>query len=203
MSVEERLAVLVKDVFAATLKPRGYKKTGLRWMRRTPTARHVIGIQRSGGNIGEHLGFYINVGAYVDQFATIIGQQPIDKPKEHECQYYRRLENVVDFPHPRIDMEDWTDEALFPALTQALIATDKVLADIDSPEALVGLLSDPVMCGGLNFDLFAYRCATGDLDGIRAQYAASLSRFGSESRWPRLSAHFEQIAEQFGINLTR
>jgi len=136
MSVEERFAVLVKDVFAATLKPRGYKKTGLRWHRRTPTAWHMIGIQRSSGNFGDHLRFYVNVGAYVDQVATINGQQLIDKPKEYQCHYSKRLENVVDFPHPWIDLEDWTDETLFPALAQALIATDKVLADIDSPEAL-------------------------------------------------------------------
>ncbi|MDQ1123478.1 hypothetical protein [Microbacterium trichothecenolyticum] len=54
----------------------------------------------------------------------------------------------------------------------------------------------------LDDDLFAWFCATGRLADARAQFAAARERFGTQDRWPRLAANFDETAQKYGVALS-
>jgi len=198
--LEAQFDALVRDVVVPVLKPLGYAKSALRWTRRAAEAVYLIGLQRSDGNGPGHLRFYVNVGAYVPKFAHVIGKPVIDAPKEPDCHWRARLEKVTGWAVDCVDVEAWSGGAP-SGLGQALAEADAVLAGIDGAAALVRMLDTPPLFGGLNLDLFAYRCATGDIDGASRQVDAASVRFGAEPRWVRLQALFDQTAAKFGIVL--
>jgi hypothetical protein len=197
--LEDRFKALVKDVVTPTLKPRGYAKRRLSWVRTGDEALHSIGLQRSHGNAPEHLRFYVELGAYVPEFARTIGQAVPDDPAAATPQYQRRFESVCDWPGQWIDLESWSDAELHPAFEAALVVLDERLARITGPAQLVDALHQSG--AGLDLDLFAWWCATGDSAGMAEQFETAHAGFGHEERWPRLYAQFERVAQRFEVPL--
>lgn len=195
--LQDRLDALIADVVVPTLKPRGYRKRKLDWVRVGETAVHSITLQRSHGNAPDHLRFYVSAAAYVPEFARAIGQSVPDDPAKATPHYSRRFEEVVDWPAQWIDLEAWDDADLHPAFRSAIEALDAHLATLTTPEALVRELA--ASGAGLDLDLFAWWCARGDVDGMREQVATARAAFGAEERWPRLLAQFDRVAERFGV----
>lgn len=196
--LEARFDALVAGVVVPALKPLGYRKRKLSWSRETPEAVHGITLQRSQGNAPDHLRFYVEVNAYVPDFARTVGATVPDRLEKATPQYSRRFESVIDWPGQWIDLESWTDEDLHPAFDEALLKLDGHLAAIDTAPALAEALRSG---GPLNLDLFAWWCATGNTEEQAAQLAAAQAEFGQEDRWPRLLAQFERTAGRFGVVL--
>jgi hypothetical protein len=197
--LEDRLDALVKGVITPTLKPRGYAKQRLAWTRKGSDTVQSITLQRSHGNSPGPLRFYVDVGAYVPAFARTIGATVPENLAKGTPQYQQRFEGICDWPDQWIDLENWSDEDLFPAFETALMVLDEHLAGIAGPTELAEVLR--TSGSGLNLDLFAWWCATGDTDQISEQVATARAGFGHEERWPRLYAQFERVAEKFGVAL--
>ena len=195
--LEARFDALVSGVVVPALKPLGYRKRKLSWTRQTPAALNGITLQRSQGNTPGHLRFYVEVSAYVPDFARAVGASVPDQPEKATAQYSRRFESVIDWPGQWIDMESWTDDELHPAFGGALARIHQHLDEIDSAPALAEALR---ATGPLNLDLFAWWCATGNTEERAAQLTAAQEEFGHEDRWPRLLAQFERTAARFGID---
>ncbi|MFJ3957387.1 DUF4304 domain-containing protein [Arthrobacter sp. NPDC090010] len=196
--LETRFNALIADVVVPELKARGYRKRKLVWTRQTPEALHEIAFQRSQGNASDHVRFYVEIGAYVPEFAHRTGNTVPEDLLRATTQYRRRFESVVDWPGQWVDLEAWTDQDLAPALRSALLSLDEHLSGITTAAAMAAALRSG---GPLNLELFAWWCATDD-DGERdAQLAAAEAEFGREDRWPRLYAQFERVAARYGITL--
>jgi hypothetical protein len=197
--LQERLDSLIADVVVPTLKPRGYRKRRLEWVRATDAAVHAITLQRSHGNAPDHLRLYVDVSAYVPEFARTIGQTVPADARTATPHYSRRFEDVCEWPAQWIDLEAWSDEDLHPAFHAALATLDEHLAGVVTPAALVDVLR--AGDAGLDLDLFAWWCATGDRAGMEEQLATARSAFGAEERWPRLEAQFVRVADRYGVAL--
>ncbi len=195
--LQDRLDTLIADVVVPTLKPRGYRKRRLEWVRVGDTAVHSIALQRSHGNAPDHLRFYVDVAAYVPAFARTIGQTVPADPATATPHYSQRFESVCDWPAQWVDLEAWDDADLHPAFRSALETLDAHLSALTTPEALVEVLTSSG--AGLDLDLFAWWCARGDAEGMRQQLATAHATFGGEERWPRLRAQFDRVAERFGV----
>lgn len=193
-TLEERFTALVSDTVVPTLKPRGYRKQRLVWTRTGDAVMHQIVLQRSQGNAPDHLRVYIELAAYSAEFARTVRATVPDDLAKATPQYTRRFESVAQWPAQWIDLEDWTDAELHPALTDALVRVDDHLAALRDAPSLADALRTR---GPLNLDLFAWSCATGDEDAIGRQLADAHAEFGVEERWPRLFAQFERTAARF------
>lgn len=197
--LDDRFDSLVRDTVAPLLKSRGYAKRKLSWVRRTEAAVHWITLQRSQGNAPDHLRFYVELAAYVPAFARTVGAVVPDDPTKATPPYRRRFEQVVQWPGQWVDLEDWDDASLAEALQHALGKVDEHLVALDGPEALVAAMRSAG--SGLDLELFAWWCATGDTAGMADQLALAEAGFGQEERWPRLFAQFERVAARFGVAL--
>ncbi|MFZ4893570.1 DUF4304 domain-containing protein [Plantibacter sp. Mn2098] len=196
--LEERFDSLVSEVVTTTLKPLGYRKKQLVWTRATDAAVHRIVLQRSQGNTANHLRFYVELSAFVPAFARAIGHTVPADPTKATPPYTRRFESVAHWPSQWVDLEEWEDADLNPALETALRRVDAHLAEIVTADALADALRTR---GPLNVDLFAWSLVTGDTAAVDGQIAAARAQFGAEDRWPRLFAQFERTAARHGVVL--
>jgi len=190
--LEARLTGLVNESVVPVFKSRGYRKSRLTWVREAPAAVHEITLQRSHGNDAEHLRFYVEVAAYVPEFARALGHSVPDSLSSGTPQYRRRFEEIVGWPQQWIDLESWRDEELRPRFRDAVDALADHLDRIVTAEELIAALKEN--SPGLDLDLFAWWCATDNVVERDAQYALAHERFGQEPRWPRLVAQFERVA---------
>lgn len=197
-NLDARFDALVTHVVAPTLKPLGYRKKRLTWMRVTDEAVHEVTLQRSHGNASDHLRFYVELSAYVPAFARAIAKPVPDDITKATATYNRRFEEVTDWPAQWINLEEWTDDDLYPALTEALQTIAAHLAPLVTGEAMAAALGD---LGPLNLDLFAWHVVDEDAGAIQSQLAAAHAEFGEEERWPRLRAQFDRTAARYGRTL--
>lgn len=197
-SLDERFDALVSQVIAPALKPLGYRTSRLVWTRVGHDAIHTIVLQRSQRNAPGHLRFYVELSAYVAGFARAIGATVPDDITKAAPQYTRRFESVTEWPGQWVDLEEWTDADLHPALSSALGAVDAHLSGISTADELADALASR---GPLNLDRFAWSCAHRDRAAIDSQIGAARAEFGAEDRWPRLFAQFDRTAARFDIEL--
>ncbi|MDQ1206593.1 DUF4304 domain-containing protein [Microbacterium sp. SORGH_AS_0862] len=199
MELEARLVALVAEAVVPVLKPRGYRKKRLTWMRETPDAAHEIVLQRSHGNGGDHLRIYIEGAAYVPAFDEAIGKSVPASMTAGTPQYRQRFESIADWPAQWIDLETWSHDALVPQLREAMeILADHLDAIRSADELAAAKLA---VSTGLDVDLFAWWCVTGNEAERTAQYRQALATFGQEERWPRLRAQFATVASRHGLSL--
>ncbi|VXB39447.1 conserved hypothetical protein [Microbacterium sp. 8M] len=197
--LEARLDALVRTTVVPALKPQGYAKRKLSWVRAGDGMAHWIILQRSHGNTPDHLRFYVEVAAYSAEFAAAVGGTVPDDLTKGVAQYRVRFEEVCDWPGQWVDLESWSDEDLARAFGVALEQLDTHLAAITDARSLAAAMA--AGSSGLDLDLFAWSCANDDQAAIAEQLATAEANFGAEERWPRLRAQFDRVAQRFGVSL--
>lgn len=197
--LEARLDALVRTSIVPALKPRGYAKRKLSWVRTRDGVAHWIVLQRSHGNAPDHLRFYVEVAAYSAEFATAVGSTAPEDLTKGTAQYRARFEELCDWPGQWVDLEAWSDEELAPAFGVVLAQLDDRLAAITDARSLAAAMT--AGASGLDLELFAWSCANDDRTAIAEQLATAEANFGAEERWPRLRAQFDRVARRFEVDL--
>lgn len=95
MKARDLIAELVALSLTPLLRAAGFKKTAFSFHRRLGDVVQVVNVQLSGSNSGEQGSFYINVGLSFDRVCLLEGKPVNLKPKEFECQFQRRLEELL------------------------------------------------------------------------------------------------------------
>lgn len=95
MSAREIVAQLVRTSVIPVVRPAGFTTAGFSFHRRRDTVVQVINVQLSSANVGQRGAFYLNVGLNFDPICALEGRPIVAKPKAHECQFQRRLEQLV------------------------------------------------------------------------------------------------------------
>ncbi|MDQ1123461.1 DUF4304 domain-containing protein [Microbacterium trichothecenolyticum] len=196
--LEERFADAVAAI-GRVLKTHGFRKKRYVWTRVGDGVVHEVDLQRSHGNSPDSVRFYVNASAYVAAFARAIGDRVPENLASATAQYSTRFETISEWPTDRVDMER-DAEAVSSALPSAIEQVVTHLDGITDEASLARTLFDSGSF--LDDDLFAWFCATGRLADARAQFAAARERFGTQDRWPRLAANFDETAQKYGVALS-
>ncbi|GAB2647731.1 hypothetical protein GCM10027068_28970 [Prescottella soli] len=171
-----------RDHVRPFLKGLGFRKRALVFTRVRDGLTDVVSLQRSSGNAGGNVRFYVNCGVYSPEFATTIGEAVTERPREVDCQFRCRLESLAPAAPPWFELtEDTPAEPLGSAVVAALATAVPALGDIDTTDALAARIS-----GGVAIEAFRYRVATEDWESARALYRSIRAEFGGAARWPRI-----------------
>lgn len=195
-SAERAFSSVVGTGIAPLLKSHGFRKQKLTFTRDRGGLTDVVNLQRSAGNSHESIRFYVNCGVYSAEFARVVGRVPQERPKEVDCQFRRRIEHLAPGIGPHVTVTADTDvSAVAEQLRAALVAALDVLGELDGPDAVARAADSDI-----DFDVFRYRLASGDVIGAREQFARARTEFGSEERWPRLEAQFRKAEAEYEIS---
>jgi hypothetical protein len=88
------IGLLIGKGTAPLLKEAGFRKSGLRFDRHLGQVVQVIEFQLSQANFADTGRFYVNVGLGFDGLWNLEGRSRPPRPKAHECQVSKRLEEV-------------------------------------------------------------------------------------------------------------
>jgi hypothetical protein len=83
--VEEILAEVIRLGVTSILKPLGFKKTRLNYVRRRGHVVQVVNLQMGHGSDSEDRQFYVNVAIAFNAICQLTGVEVLKEPKEHEC----------------------------------------------------------------------------------------------------------------------
>ena len=109
MQAKDLINTVVNLAVKAPAKAAGFKKAGLNFYRRRGEVVHVVNFQLSHGNFADEGRFYVNVGVSFDPLWGLAGKPAPDRPKEYQCQFRRRLENLVDGTAEAYEVSATTD----------------------------------------------------------------------------------------------
>jgi len=177
-----------RDHVRPALKALGFRKRALVFTRGRDGLIDVVSLQRSSGNAGGDVRFYVNCGVYSPEFATTIGDTAVERPREVDCQYRCRIERLAPTAPPWFEIADGAPaDPVGTALVAALGTATHALAAVDSTDVLADRIS-----GGVAIEAFRYRVATEDWAAARAIYRSVRTEFGDEERWPRIDANLRR-----------
>ncbi|MDH6678718.1 hypothetical protein M2284_002931 [Rhodococcus sp. LBL1] len=186
-----------RDHVRPFLKSLGFRKRALVFTRARDGLTDVVSLQRSSGNAGGHVRFYVNCGVYSTEFATAIGETVTERPREVDCQFRCRLESLVPATPPWFEItEDTPADPIGSAVVTALETAVRALGDIDTTDALAARIS-----GGVAIEAFRYRVATEDWESARALYRSIRAEFGGEERWPRIDDNLRRHVPEAKLDL--
>ncbi|MGW0174211.1 DUF4304 domain-containing protein [Rhodococcus sp. NPDC003322] len=166
------------------LKGLGFRKRALVFTRVRDGLTDVVTLQRSSGNSGGHVRFYVNCGVYSTEFAAAIGDTVTERPREVDCQFRCRLDSLVPGAPQWYEIDDAAAaEPIGTALAAALETAASALAAVSTSDEVADRISR-----GVATEAFRYRVATGNWESAREIYRSIRAEFGTEDRWPRIDA---------------
>ncbi|EME15591.1 DUF4304 domain-containing protein [Rhodococcus triatomae] len=173
-----------RDHVRPLLKSLGFRKRALVFTRSRGELTDVVSLQRSAGNIGGHVRFYVNCGVHSSEFAAAIGDTVADRPREVDCQFRCRLDELAPGAPQWFEIDDEDAAAsLGPLLAGYLDTAARALGTVTTADELAHRIS-----GGGAIEAFRYRVATADWASARDIYRSVRAEFGAEPRWARIDA---------------
>lgn len=174
------LKALVKNTLAPPLKALGFRKSGLRWWRRTDALTTCVELQKSASPPGTWR-FYVNVGFAFDEVCRRVGAPVLERPKPHELDVRGerwRLESLVPDADERWELSTGTNADTITRIAACWKRLAEALAEIDSLDAF---------CAHAWFDHAAHQlraqcfCERGELDAAEVEVRALEAAFADRS----------------------
>ncbi len=85
---------MMKEHIAPFLKTQGFKKQNLNFYKTEGEVVFMFNFQKNSYNSADWVGFFINCGIYSNEVMHTIGAPILVKPKEYECLYNARINNL-------------------------------------------------------------------------------------------------------------
>ncbi|WP_165497015.1 DUF4304 domain-containing protein [Rhodococcus sp. ABRD24] len=126
-----------RDHVRPFLKELGFRKRALVFTRVRDGLTDVLSLQRSSGNSGGNVRFYVNCGVYSAEFAAVIGETVVERPREVDCQFRCRLDSLAPAAPQWFEITaDTPAEPTGSAVVVALETAVPALGTIDTTDAL-------------------------------------------------------------------
>ncbi len=91
MSIAKQIDEVIRGCLARLLKTEGFRKSGRTFHRPAGPAVEVVNVQASQFNLGDVGKFTLNLGLYFRGIDDLLGDPPLEHPKEYECQLRARI----------------------------------------------------------------------------------------------------------------
>jgi hypothetical protein len=85
---------IIKESIAPFLKKQGFKKQNLNFYKKEGDVIFMFNFQKNTYNSVDWMGFFINCGIYSQEVAQTIGEPVLPNPKEYQCLYNARIDNI-------------------------------------------------------------------------------------------------------------
>ena len=140
MKARERILQILSNSVTPALQQAGFRKSVLDYHRKQGEVIQTIQFQLSASNFYDRGYFNVNVGLCFDPVSRLENKPVVDMPKEFQCHYRRRLNELIRGVPDRWDVSDEVDDAeVAAALQSAVTRLLELLAGIDSVKGFLAL----------------------------------------------------------------
>ena len=200
--MKETFQLLVKQYIAPLLKKEGFIKKNLNFYCKSQTLTYVINLQNSNGNTYDKTMFYVNCGIYSSHIASVLSMEILEFPKEYQCHYSERLENIAKGLQPKFEIIQKELEPTFiETLMNGLSVALKTMKEIQNEITLCEFMFHQ---GGINmWEVYLeYLFASNQMPLAKKMIQRIHKQFNMEDRWYIFEKIMRNIMIKQNINLT-
>lgn len=191
---------MVKEYLAPYFKSKGFKKQNLNFYKEQNGLTFLINFQKNSYNSVDYVAFFINCGIYSEKLMQAIGAEIVPKPKEFECLFRQRFEQITGCKKQEFELLS-SDEKTIKGLANEVIAElEKVIVFYEKIKTHDDFID---LCIQRNFlhnhkIIFKYLAINHDSKRIK-KYAQSISDIlKTDDRLPLFREGINEILEENG-----
>ena len=192
---------MIKKDITPFLSKLGYKKKTLNFYKTTENLIYMFHFQKSSGHSADNAMFYVNCGIYATELAQIQSKEILTAPKEVECHFRARIEEIVKSVPARFSITSATNindvrEILFHGLEEV----HHFYKTMTSVRSIVDYYtSGPFL--HLGEESFHLLLQVNDLTAATQYLKALQKKHGTEQRWTIFENKYHAIFKQYGVNI--
>lgn len=199
--MKETFDFIIANTVNPLLKKNGFKKSALTYYKIYDSLIYVIDLQKSRGNNNTQIDFYVNCCIHSIEIDKILNLVPNIKPKEYECHFRKRIEEITNYENDRFSLTIGTDLASIQStldfyLRQAI----EFLLNVNNNDELAKLL---IQSNGLyNFEKIISFLISSNHNFYLYSYIQNLyDQFNNDSRWDKFEQRINDLLIQKDLNV--
>jgi Domain of unknown function (DUF4304) len=199
-SVKEIFEEILKESITPLLKKEGFKKLHYNYRKTENGLIYLINFQSSGYNNVDYASYYINCGIYCNDFETLVSEKIITSPKEYDCLFNQRLEQITNWNNTNIEIIESSDEGKQRIANELIRELEKLILFFNSIISLEKLTKLCLEKGTFfNDKLLAYFCINKDIRSIETLFDRFAEIFKDDDRYIFFESRLNDTLRKYGI----
>jgi hypothetical protein len=199
-SLIEVFSEMVKEYLAPFLKKQGFKKQNLYFYKEENGLTFLIHFQKNAYNSADYVAFFINCGIYCADFEALVGEEILAKPKEYNCLFNQRFENITGFGKKEFELLESSDEGKKQLAENVIAELEKVIAFYQTIKNVDDLVDLSIEHGSYFYEkVFQYLCLKNDTERLDAYFQSFGEAFKDDERYLFFQHRLNGILTKNGI----
>jgi hypothetical protein len=199
-SVKEIFEEILKESITPLLKKDGFKKQHYNYRKTENGLTYLINFQSSGYNNVDYASYYINCGIYCNAFEKLVGEKDIASPKEYDCLFNQRLEQITNWNKTNIEIIESSDEGKKRIADELVKELGKLILFFNTIISLEELTKLCLEKGTFfNDKLLSYFCIKKDLESIETLFDRFTEIFKDDDRYIFFESRLNDTLRKYGI----
>ncbi|MEY4903781.1 MAG: hypothetical protein RLZZ292_1596 [Bacteroidota bacterium] len=199
-SLIEVFGEMVKEYLAPFLKSKGFKKQNLYFYKEENGLTFLIHFQKNAYNSADYVAFFINCGIYCADFEALVGEEILPKPKEYNCLFNQRFENITGFGKKEFELLESSDEGKKQLAENVIAELEKVIAFYQNIKNVDDLVDLSIEHGSYFYEkVFQYLCLKNDTERLDAYFQSFGEAFKDDERYLFFQHRLNTILIENGI----
>lgn len=190
---------LMKQDVKHFLSKHGFSKKSLNFYKRSGSLVYMFNFQKSHGNAADHLMFYVNCGIYAAELARIQSREVLAEPKEAECHFRARIEQIAKSVPDRFSITpDTNRDDLRMTLLSGLEAVIHFYDTMTEARSIVDYYTSSSSLH-LSEESFHLLLQSDDTAAAKRYLTALQDKYGTEKRWAIFESKYKAIFDQYEV----
>lgn len=196
--MQQRFNELIKQDVKPFLSGHGFAKKGLNFTKVANKLVYLFNFQKSAGNSADQVMFYVNCGIYAAELAELQGKAVPADPREVDCHFRARIEQIAEAMPDRFSITPDTDRNdLRETLLGGLEAVLRFYETMTSARSIVNYYTaGPYL--HLGEESFHLLLRANDREAAATYLQALREKHGTEARWAIFEKKYRVIFQQYG-----
>lgn len=191
---------IVKESLAPFLKSKGFKKQNLNFYKVENGVTFMINFQKNTGNSVDYVSFYINCGIYCNEIETLVGETILPNPKEYDCLFNQRFENITGYNEPYFELLESSDAGKKRLAESVINELEKVILFYQNIKNMDDLVDLCVTQGSYFYEkVFKYLCLKNDMPRLTTYFQSFGNAFKDDERYLFFQHRLNTILMENGV----
>jgi hypothetical protein len=196
----ELFAEIIKESIAPFLKKNGFKKQHLNFYKTENGLVFLFNFQKSTYNSADYVQFFINCGINSTNFDEFIEVEVPINPKEYECLYNQRFENITGFEQPYFELLESSDESKKRLTESVITELEKVITFYQNIKNIDDLVDLCIEKHTFFYEkIFKYLCLKNDMVRLSAYFQAFGDGYKDDERYLFMQHRLNTILQANGV----
>jgi Domain of unknown function (DUF4304) len=199
-SVKEIFEEILKESVNPFLKKHGFKRQGMNFRKIENGLTYIINFQSSGYNSVDYAAYYINRGIYCDEFEIIVGEAILPNPKEVDCLFRERIEQITESGKQQIEIIESSEAGKILIANQLLSELEKVISFFEKTKTIDDLITLCIENHTFYYEkIFKYLCLKKDMIRLDIFFQKFGEIFKDDERYIFFESRLNDILVENGI----